>query len=145
MEKVDYVDSFIAVADDCPVMEGTPPPAGRGGPSIVARSFAMIHEHPYRYTSAEVIFTVYADRRGIAEADREEAWAEFYARGQACLRASDLGRRYGWGIHADAEGRLALVGMETDAYRRFVAGEERAGSGEPVALTRAMARARARA
>ncbi|WP_298711512.1 DUF6157 family protein [Micrococcus sp. 2A] len=33
----------------------------------------------------------------------------FFAKSQACLRASPLGKRHGWGLHHDAEGRVALV------------------------------------
>lgn len=50
----------------------------------------MIAEHPYEFTSAEVIFTAFADRHGISEDERAAARAEFYSRSQACLRSSDL-------------------------------------------------------
>ena len=37
---------------------------------VQRRSLRMIAENPYRLTSDDVIFTVWADRTGIAEADR---------------------------------------------------------------------------
>lgn len=44
--------------------------------------------------------------------------------GCACLRASDLGKKYGWGIHYNEDGRVAVYGRETDAYQAFAdAGE----------------------
>lgn len=141
MERVDYVDTFIAVADDCPAACGTVPP---GAESAAARAYRLIAAAPYRHTSGDVIFAVHAERLGIPEAERAAARAAFYARSQACLRASDLGRRYGWGIHADSDGRIALVGRETADCADFAAGRRRASSGKPVALTRAMARSRAR-
>jgi Family of unknown function (DUF6157) len=119
MERVDYVDTFIAVAPDCPADHGTPPPSREDSPSIAARTYRMIAEHPYEFTSADVIFTVHADRNDIAAADRAAARAEFYQRSHACLRGSDLGKRYGWGIHADAAGRLALYGVDTPEYAAF--------------------------
>ena len=138
MEPVDYADTFIAVADDTPATEGTAPPVAAGNPSVAARMFELLAGNPYRYTSGDVIFTVYADRRGIPEPARAAARSEFYSRGQACLRSADLGKRYGWGIHADAEGRIALVGVETTEYAEFVSGRRRSASGAPIKVTKAM-------
>jgi len=143
VERVDYVDTFIAVADDCPVARGTVPPSTASNPSVVVRTYQLVAEQPYRYTSGDVVFTVFADRRGIPEQERAAARKEFYSRSQACLRASDLGKRYGWGIHADADGRIALVGVETPEYAEFVSGQLRSDSGAPVTLTKAMRSSRA--
>jgi hypothetical protein len=30
-----------------------------------------------------------------------------------------LPKRYGWGAHFDAKGRIAIYGAQTDDYRRF--------------------------
>lgn len=103
----------------------------------------MIASQPYEFTSGDVIFTVFADRHGIPEHERTAARAAFYAKSQACLRSSDLGKRYGWGIHADAHGRLALYGVDTAAYAEFVSGSRRSGSGAPITLTQAMRSSRA--
>ena len=143
MDPVDYADTFIAVADDCPAESGTAPPPGRGGPSVAARTYELIAGAPYRYTSGDVLFTVHADRAGIPDDERAEARRAFYARPQACLRSSPLGKRYGWGIHADAEGRLALVGVGTPEYAAFVEGRQQASSGGPVRVLKAMRNARA--
>jgi hypothetical protein len=35
------------------------------------------------------------------------------------MRASMLPKKYGWGVHSDAEGRLALVAVGSDSYRRL--------------------------
>ncbi|WP_198541475.1 DUF6157 family protein [Parafrankia soli] len=142
MELVDYVNTFIVIADDCPVAEGTAPPVKGDNPSIAARAYEMIARHPYSYTSGDVIFGVFADRRDIPADERSRARAEFYSRGQACLRASDLGRRYGWGIHADAQGRLALYGAETPEYATFAAGRRHDDAGRPVTVRKAMRRSR---
>lgn len=124
MERVDYVDTFIAVAPDCPADRGTPPPLREDNPSVAARTYRMIAEHPYEFTSADVIFTVHADRNDIPQGDRPAARAEFYKRSHACLRGSDLGKRYGWGIHADAAGRLALYGVDTTEYAELAEGRD---------------------
>ncbi|MDR7304376.1 DUF6157 family protein [Haloactinomyces albus] len=144
MERVDYADTFIAVAEDSQATQGTVPPRKPENPSIAARSYRLIAEHPYRFTSGDVLFTVFADRQEIPEEEREAARTEFYAQSRACLRSSELGKRYGWGIHADARGRLALYGVETPEYAEFVSGRQRSDSGKSITLTAAMRSSRSR-
>ena len=142
MEKVDYVDTFIAVAEDCPAAAGTVTPE-TAEPSVADLSHRLLAGQPYELTSADVLFTVHADRAGVPETERAAARREFFARDQACLRASPLGKRDGWGLHADAEGRLALVGRETPEYAELAAGRV-PGSDAPVTVVRAMRSSRAR-
>lgn len=138
MEGVDYLDTFIAVAEDCPAAQGTAPPCHPQNPSVAARTFQMVAEHPYRFTSGDVIFTVFADRRGVPEEQRAARRDEFYSTGQACLRCSDLAKRFGWGIHADDSGRVALIGVETPEYAEFLSGRRFTASGASIKTTRAM-------
>ncbi len=37
-----------------------------------------------------------------------------------CLRASPLGKRYGWRIHNDANGKIALYAVESQEYEAFL-------------------------
>jgi hypothetical protein len=115
-----YFDTFISVADDSPVTTGTNPPVKPENSSIVARQFAMISDHPYLHTSEDVIFNVHADRAGIGEDDRAAARLVYFSMGRPCLRASDLGKKYGWGIHCDHTGHVALYGVETPEYSDFI-------------------------
>ena len=138
MDRVDYINTFIAVAPDNRAVRGVAPPARV--PTVAALTYELINRHPYELTSGDVIFTVLALRRGIPDADRAVARADFYATPRACLRSSDLGKRYGWGIHADADGRLALYGVESHEYGRLLDGRD--PFGDCVAVTRAMRRSR---
>jgi hypothetical protein len=136
-----YYDTFIAVAEDCTAAEGVAPPS-RATPSTAELTHRMIAEHPYRYTSDDVIFTVWADRNGLAEADRPAARTQFFSKGQPCLRSSDLGKRYGWGVHADAEGRVAVFPLQSEEYASLAAGI--APDGSDVIVKRAMRSSRSR-
>ena len=113
IHTTNYVDTFIAVADDYAAMVGTVPPS-RTEPSVAELTHAMIAANPYRYTSDDVIFTVWADR-GLVRQDRPAARAQIFAKGQPCLRSSDLGKRYGWGVHSDSDGRVARRGHDRHA------------------------------
>lgn len=135
MHSTNYLDTFITVADDSAAVESTVPPA-RATPSVAELTYRMIADNPYRYTSDDVIFTVWADRNGIAGEHRDQARADFFSKGQPCLRSSDLGKRYGWGVHSDAEGRVALVGMDSAEYARLAGGST--PEGEAVTVTKAM-------
>ncbi len=129
LESVDYVNTFIAIASGASGEVPAPHPRG-GKPAIASATFEMIRENPYRYTSGDVIFTVRAGRRGIPDDDRAAARAAFYSTGRPCLRASDLGKRYGWGVHAGARGRLALYPAASPEYAALEAGA--APDGTPV-------------
>lgn len=135
MSTTDYFDAFIAVAPDCDAAGGTEPPA-RATPSVAELTYRMIAGDPYRFTSDDVIFGVWADRGGIPDDERPAAREVFFAKGQPCLRASDLGKRYGWGVHSDAEGRVALFGVESAEYEALASG--RAPDGTLVEVTQAM-------
>ena len=138
----DYFDTFITVAPDSHADGPIEPPVKEGAaPSVAARTYAMIAQAPYAHTSDDVIFTVWADRRDLPAAERDTAREEFFAKGQPCLRSSDLGKRYGWGVHADAGGRVALYPLGSAEYRALAEGT--APDGTPVTVTAAMRSSRA--
>ena len=113
-------NTFIRVAEDCPAHSGEEPPPRAGNPTVAGLQYAMIAQAPYKYTSDDVVFATSARGRQLgAKATKQErslAREEFFSRGQACLRASSLGKRIGWGIHADGEGRVALYAVDSKRY-----------------------------
>lgn len=135
MHTTNYLDTFIAVAPDCPVDRGTEPPE-RARPSAARLAYQLVRDRPYELTSDDVLFAVHAARHAIPAAERDAERAAFLARPQPCLRASDLGKRYGWGVHADASGRVAIYGVESAEYASLARGT--GPDGEPVAVTAAM-------
>lgn len=120
LHTTNYINTFIEVAEDCPAGKGEIPPLKGGKETIASLQFELAKE-PYRYTSDEILFKVYALRSDLTEAELEEARIQFFSKGQACFRASPLTKRYGWGAHSDKDGKLALYGCETEEYRTFAA------------------------
>lgn len=118
MHSTNYTDTFIAVAEDCKAGTGTVPPE-KPEPTVARMQFEFIHAHPYSYTSDEVIFAVYAARNRITPEEFETRRAEFFSKGQACLRASPLPKTYGWGIHHNGEGKVALYASGSEEYERL--------------------------
>lgn len=111
-----YFNTFICTADDCPVGQGAVPEKPE---SVVGMQFARISANPYRYTSDELLFEVFAARKGLGPEEFEAERRQFFSKGQPCMRASPLLKRYGWGVHYDAEGRMALFGLDSTAYLNF--------------------------
>lgn len=111
-----YRDTFITVAADCPAAQGEPPSKPD---TIAGLHYALLRAQPYGLTSDDLLFEVHARRNGIGEPDRARAREAFFAKPQACLRASPLVKRHGFGLHHDGEGRVAAYGVETAEYRRL--------------------------
>lgn len=120
VHTTNYAQTFIEVAEDCPVDHAVEPPATEK-PTIAALHYRLIAEQPFTLTSDDVIFETHAIRQEIPGSDREAARAAFFSKGQPCLRSSPLGKRYGWGVLHDAEGRVALVPRESEEYARLAA------------------------
>ncbi len=115
-----YFNAFIAVADDCPAMSSIEPPMKGDAKTLANLQFDLLNGNPYKYTSDDLLFRVHAMRKEISESEWLEERMEFFAKGQPCLRSSPLTKRYGWGIHCDSDGRVALYGIGTPEYKYFV-------------------------
>lgn len=116
-----YENTFIEIAEDCPVQAGEMPPIKRDKKSVANLQFEILYENPYKYTSDDIFFSVFARRNEIEPHRREEERQRFFSKGQPCFRASPLTKQYGWGIHSDEAGKVAMYGAGTEAYRQFVA------------------------
>ena len=119
MKTTNYINTFIEIAEDCPLTKAEIPPV-KSERTAATIQFEMIYNNPYKYTSDDVIFQVFAEKNQIlGKQQLTAAREEFFSKGQACLRSSPLGKRYGWGVHSDAQGRVALYAVESAAYKKF--------------------------
>jgi len=118
-------NTFIRVAEDCPASSGQIPTERSGKPTVAVLQYAMIKNHPYAYTSDDVVFATSAAGRALGaeskQAERQKAREQFFSRGQACLRASPLGKTFGWGVHSDTQGRVAIFAVDSSGYRQLAA------------------------
>ncbi len=120
IHTTNYQNTFIEVALDCPASAGEMPPLKGDKKTIANYQFDMLFEHPYEYTSDDVFFKVFAIRNEIPENEWKEARDMFFSKGQPCFRSSPLTKRYGWGVHSDANGKVALYAMESKAYQQLL-------------------------
>ena len=120
---MNYYDAFIKLAPDSTATHSAIPPARGETKTIPAIEYELLAAKPYFYTQEELQFAVHVEREEITPAQlkskRQQLWAEFFGKPRACLRCSSLPKKYGWGLHFDKEGRIALVAVESAAYKKF--------------------------
>jgi hypothetical protein len=115
---VNYYDTLIEVADDCPATKGQVPQARGGRRTKAVVEYELLVEHPY--TEEDIAYEVYAFLHDIPKASWSKEREKFLSRGHPHLRVSALAKRYGWGIHNDAEGKVALIAVESPDYKRLL-------------------------
>lgn len=120
MHSTNYFNTLIEIAEDCPTDEGVMPPLKGEKKSVANLQFEMLYEHPYQHTSDDVLFAVFATRKGFDQVDWAAQREQYFSKGQPCFRASPLTKRYGWGVHSDKEGKIAIYGADTPEYSRLV-------------------------
>jgi Family of unknown function (DUF6157) len=131
---MNYINTFIAVSPDTKAKLGSVPLA-RGKRSVAQIEYGLIASHPYKFTQEEVQFSVHVERTGVTPAQlntrRNELWSDFFSKSMACMRTSALAKTYGWGLHFNKKGRVALVPVGTPEYEALL-------NDQTIAHTRAM-------
>ncbi len=120
IHTTNYKDTFIEIADDCPATSGEVPPTKADTKTVANIQFEMVSKNPYRYTSDDILFQVFADRNDLTKSEYKEAREKFFSKGQPCFRTSPLTKRYGWGVHNDKEGKMAIFGVESAEYKKLL-------------------------
>lgn len=120
-----YYNTFITASPDCPAEFGVVPPDKKSGRTKPSLEYELA-SRPYAYTQEDLMFEVHVRHKGIsAEALAEngpEIRKAFFSKPMACMRASMLPKKYGWGIHFNEEGRMKLIPRESAEYAHFAEG-----------------------
>ena len=106
MHTTHYTDTLILPAPDTRAEAATAPPTGKG--SVAELQYERLSREDYAWTSDDLIFEVHCLRKDIPETGRAAERERFFAKGQPCLRTSPLAKTYGWALHFDSQGRIAL-------------------------------------
>ncbi len=121
-------NTFVLIAPDCPVKVGTVPLTRGDSPTIAVAQHELLVAKPYSLTLEDLMFAVHVRREELSKADAKKIAGEIreklFAKSYPCMRASPLPKKFGWGVHHDAKGRIALYGAETVEYRRYAEGVE---------------------
>ena len=124
IHSTNYFNTFIEVAEDSKAESGVQPISKSDKKTVAQMQFEMIAQNPYIYTSDDVLFLVFAERKDFIKEDYPKEREQFFSKGQPCLRASPLTKSYGFGVHSNKEGKVAIYGMETEEYQEFISDKE---------------------
>ena len=119
IHTTNYTNTFIEVAEDSKADNGIQPAMKEEIRSIARMQYEFIKNKPYEYTSDDLLFEIYAIRNQINDGQRDFERLRFFSKGQACMRASDLPKKYGWGIHYDANSKMAIYAVDSEEYSKF--------------------------
>ncbi|OMC90617.1 hypothetical protein BJP46_11555 [Paenibacillus odorifer] len=126
--QMSYTDTFIRVAEDCPEEIGVPPMSCKTLPPAHVIQYELLINEPYKYNHEELLYEVHVRHKQIPQEERlarkEQIWNELFSKNHPCLRASLLPKRFGWGVHYNGEGKIALYGKESPKYDYFTSQEE---------------------
>ncbi|HMO39816.1 MAG TPA: DUF6157 family protein [Saprospiraceae bacterium] len=114
-----YFNTLIEVSLNSDKTQGLVPNSNNDKHAIARLQYDIIYNDAYKYTSDEVISKLHTIRNKINQKDYTETQEEFFNKGRRCLRTSPLCKNYGFGIHANKEGKITLIGVETDEYKRL--------------------------
>lgn len=114
-----FINTFIEVAEDCPVSEAQIPPEKKEK-TLANLQYEQIVKNPYKYSSDDVIFDCYSFKNNISKSEKHETREKFFSKGQPCLRCSPLTKKYGFGIHHNDKGKVAIYPLESKEYQEFL-------------------------
>ncbi|MCU9614582.1 DUF6157 family protein [Caldibacillus lycopersici] len=111
-----YKNTFITISEDSPRNTAVIPVPKNEKPTIASIEFELIKNNPYHYTQADVQFQTYVRKNKLETENLAELKDQFFSKPKACFRASPLVKSYGWGIHYDNEGKIALYAVNSEEY-----------------------------
>jgi hypothetical protein len=120
---LEIVSTFIKVAPDSTATKAVIPEARGEHKTIQVIQYELLSAKPYSLTLNELIFEVFIRRNQISSTDLElhktTIWTELFSKNHPCMRASMLPKKYGWGVHYDAVGKIGLHAMESKTYQQL--------------------------
>nr|WP_262511433.1 DUF6157 family protein [Chryseobacterium pennae] len=75
--STNYTNTFIEVAEDCPVSHAQVPP-DKKEKTLANLQYEKISKHPYQYSSDDIIFDGYAFKNDISENEKQKVREQFF-------------------------------------------------------------------
>lgn len=108
---VPLTEELIQIADDSPVESSREPHDTDTNKTVARVYYETLMENPYKYNEHELRYEVFVVRR-----NRPDLKIDRYS-----IRRIDLVKKYGWGIHRNSDGKLALVACDSERYKQLLA------------------------
>lgn len=118
MKSTNYYNTFITVSPDSIAANGTVPEKET---TVAGLHYNLLHNAaPYSLTSDDILFAVYARKNDLRPENKETDREKFFSKPQACLRTSPLVKKFGWGLHYNEKGMMAVYGVESEEYKKLL-------------------------
>lgn len=118
-----YTNTFIRVSPDCPAATGIVPVTTKANKPVHVIQYELLTKHPYKFDYPALLLETHLRHKGISpeefEEREQEIRDELFSKKHACLRASALPKKYGWGVHYDENGKIAIYAMDSREYKDF--------------------------
>lgn len=124
-EFMDSANQFVEIAPDCALNEAVIPLNRNDKKTIATIEYELLSSKPYVYTLTELKFATYVQQKQISpielKTQRKQLLDEFLIKPFACMRASPLTKKYGWGAHYNEQGKIAIYAVGSKEYLRLLA------------------------
>ena len=75
-----YINTFIQIADDCPTIVAEVPPLKNDVKTAANIQFELISNNPYKFTSDDVLFQVFAKKNDLIENEYDSAREKYFSK-----------------------------------------------------------------
>lgn len=116
-----FLNTFIRIAADCPESAGIEPPVRGGKKPVHLIHLELLRDRPYHFNHEQLLVEGELRREPNSGETRKEIQARLRAKPLPCLRTSQLAKRYGWGLHFDADGKIAAYPAGSADYKKMAA------------------------
>ncbi|GAB6258088.1 DUF6157 family protein [Peribacillus sp. NPDC055009] len=115
-----YKNTLITISEDSKVTSAKVPVIKNEKPTIAYIEHDLINNNPYKFTQEDVQFKTFLIKSQIEEENTAELREQFFSKPKACFRASTLVKNYGWGIHYDNQGKIAIYDVNSKMYNQLL-------------------------
>ncbi|WHX66343.1 DUF6157 family protein [Peribacillus frigoritolerans] len=115
-----YKNTLITISEDSKVSSAKVPVIRNEKPTIAYIEYNLINNNPYKFTQEDVQFKTYLIKNQMEAENAAELREQFFSKSKACFRASPLVKNYGWGIHYNNQGKIAIYDVNSEMYNQLL-------------------------
>ncbi|MEB2630727.1 DUF6157 family protein [Peribacillus frigoritolerans] len=115
-----YKNTLITISEDSKVSSAKVPVIRNEKPTIAYIEHDLINNNPYKFTQEDVQFKTYLIKNQMEAENAAELREQFFSKSKACFRASPLVKNYGWGIHYNNQGKVAIYDVNSEMYNQLL-------------------------
>lgn len=115
-----YKNTLITISEDSKVSSAKVPVIRNEKPTIAYIEHDLINNNPYKFTQEDVQFKTYLIKNQMEAENAAQLREQFFSKSKACFRASPLVKNYGWGIHYNNQGKVAIYDVNSEMYNQLL-------------------------